>query len=134
MSLLVLFAWSFAASTVLPLSSEVPLALVVRASQAVLAPVIVATLGNTLGALTTYGLGRAAVKIADPTSPKVQRAATLLQRYGAPALLLSWVPIVGDAIVALAGAARVPPGAFAVWTVIGKAARYAAVGWIALRV
>jgi membrane protein YqaA with SNARE-associated domain len=44
------------------------------------------------------------------------------------------VPIVGDAIVALAGASRVPLVAFSAWTIVGKAARYAAVAWIALHV
>jgi membrane protein YqaA with SNARE-associated domain len=67
------------------------------------------------------------VKIAEPTSPKVQRAAALLQRYGAPALLLSWVPIVGDLLVLLAGAARMPVAVFTGWTIAGKCARYAAV-------
>jgi membrane protein YqaA with SNARE-associated domain len=42
--------------------------------------------------------------------------------------------VVGDAIVAFAGAARVPLGTFSFWTLIGKAARYAAVAWLALNV
>jgi membrane protein YqaA with SNARE-associated domain len=54
------------------------------------------------------------------------RAADLLRRYGPPALLLSWVPLVGDVIVVLAGAARMPFVTFAGWTTVGKAARYAA--------
>ena len=56
----------------------------------------------------------------------------MLNRYGRPALLLSWLPLVGDAIVALAGATRVPFLPFSVWVVIGKAARYVAVAWAAL--
>jgi membrane protein YqaA with SNARE-associated domain len=43
---------------------------------------------------------------------------------------LSWVPLVGDALVALAGAAHVPFISFSLWTIIGKAARYAAVAWV----
>jgi membrane protein YqaA with SNARE-associated domain len=42
-------------------------------------------------------------------------------------MLLSWVPLVGDVLVALAGAARMPFGMFAVWTALGKCARYVAV-------
>lgn len=54
----------------------------------------------------------------------------LLDRYGRPALLLSWVPIVGDAIVAAAGVVKVPFAPFSLWVIIGKAARYAAVIWL----
>lgn len=126
---------SFLAATVLPLASEVPLALIVRRDGDVLIPVAVATFGNFLGACTTYGLARAAAARLTPESVKQPpRALRLFERYGAPALLLSWVPIVGDAIVALAGASRVPLVPFSAWTVAGKAARYAAVAWIALRV
>src|ERR671912_1110915 len=132
MDLWALLVSSFLAATVLPLASEVPLALVVRRHGDVLLPVAVATLGNFLGACTTYGLARAAAaKLTAAAAPK-PRALALFERYGAPSLLLSWVPLVGDAIVALAGASRVPVFTFSIWTVIGKAARYAAVAWIAL--
>ena len=79
-------------------------------------------------------LARAAAAKLTPTDAPKPRALALFERYGAPSLLLSWVPLLGDAIVALAGASRVPITAFSLWTLIGKAARYAAVAWIALRV
>jgi membrane protein YqaA with SNARE-associated domain len=125
--LLVLFAWSFAAATVLPLSSEVPLSAVVYESKTWVAPVAVATVGNTLGACTTYWLGRAAITAIAPASARGARAASLLRRYGAPAMLLSWVPWIGDVLVVLAGAARMPFPAFVIWAAAGKLARYAAV-------
>jgi membrane protein YqaA with SNARE-associated domain len=135
MDLWALLVSSFLAATILPLASEVPLALVVRRHGDLALPVAVATLGNFLGACTTYGLARlAAAKLAPQSADQRPRALLLFERYGAPSLLLSWVPLVGDAIVALAGAARVPVATFSMWTVIGKAARYAAVGWIALNV
>ena len=127
MTLLVLFAWSFAAATILPLSSEVPLAVAVGRSGNWIVPVVVATVGNVLGACTTYGLARAAITAAPEPSPRTQRAAAWLSRHGPPVLLLSWVPLVGDVLVALAGAARMPFGRFAAWTTVGKAARYVAV-------
>ena len=129
--LLILFAWSFAASTVLPLSSEIPLAIAVRRADAWVVPVAVATLGNYLGACTTYWLARLAVtRMANMESPRFRRGSVLIARYGPPALLLSWVPLIGDALVALAGAARMPFGRFSLWTAAGKAARYALVGWL----
>lgn len=105
-----------------------PLALIVGQSGGWVVPVIVATVGNTLGAWTSYGLGRAAITVLPPTSPRVTRAAAWLRHYGPPALLLSWVPLMGDVLVVLAGAARMPMAAFLVWVVLGKAARYAALG------
>jgi membrane protein YqaA with SNARE-associated domain len=135
MDLWALLVSSFLAATVLPLASEVPLALLVRRYGDVLLPVAVATLGNFLGACTTYGLARlASAKLSPHPATQRPRALLLFERYGAPALLLSWVPLVGDAIVALAGAARVPLATFSIWTLIGKAARYVAVAWIALNV
>jgi membrane protein YqaA with SNARE-associated domain len=135
MDLWALLVSSFLAATVLPLASEVPLALIVRRHGDLVLPVTVATLGNFLGACTTYGLARlAAAKLAPQSTHRPPRALVLFERYGAPSLLLSWVPIVGDAIVALAGASRVPLAAFSMWTLIGKAARYAAVAWITLHV
>lgn len=127
-----LFASAFIAATILPFASEVPLALLVRASGRVVGPVAVATLGNYLGACTTYFLVRAAVKRARPAEPN-SRALSLMRRFGAPALALSWVPIVGDALVALAGAARIGFGAFSFWIVLGKLCRYAVVAWAVRR-
>jgi membrane protein YqaA with SNARE-associated domain len=129
----VLFAWSFAAATIVPIGSEVAFAVVVGHSETWLVPVLVATAGNSLGACTTYWLGRAARTVAPPASPRTERAAGLLRRYGPPSMLLSWVPLIGDVLVGLAGAARMPFPTFAVWMTAGKAARYVALafalGW-----
>lgn len=129
-----LFAWSFLAATVLPLSSEVALVTLVRAEGRVALPVLVATAGNYLGAYTTYWLGRrAAAALAGRREEGGGdgRAARLLARYGQPALLLSWVPVLGDALVVAAGALRVPFAGFSFWVVLGKGLRYAAVAWAA---
>jgi membrane protein YqaA with SNARE-associated domain len=99
--------------------------------------VLVATAGNYLGACTTYLLARAATRRLQPAANATAahaRAVRVVERFGQPALLLSWVPILGDAIVAVAGAVRMPFAAFSVWTLAGKLARYAAVAWIAARV
>lgn len=129
-----LFASAFLAATILPLPSEVPLAILVRKQGGFGMLVMVATVGNFLGACTTYALARATLpRLIHHTRPGTKHAVNVAQRYGAPALLLSWVPFIGDAIVALAGATKVPFTSFAVWTVIGKAARYLFVAWLALR-
>ena len=128
-----LFLWSFLAATLLPLGSEVALVAVVRTEEQWLAPVLVATVGNYLGACTTYWIGRRAAQALgegqqDDEKNQTQ-AVRLLRRYGQPTLLLSWVPLIGDALVALAGGMRLPFIQFSFWTVLGKAARYLAVAW-----
>ena len=127
---LTLFGWSFAAATILPLGSEPALIYLVASGFPLAAVVTVATVGNYLGACTTYAIGRAAGKTLESAGRRgSQRAAAAIATYGAPALLLSWVPIIGDAIVAAAGVARMPFVRFTTWTVIGKLARYLAVAY-----
>ena len=132
MELVALFLWSFLAATIVPLGSEPALAAIVARGDGLLLPVAIATLGNYLGACTTYALAAGVSKRFEnrSTTRRTEHAASLVRRYGAPALLLSWVPILGDAIVAAAGLARMAFVPFSVWTLIGKLARYAALAWI----
>jgi len=133
---LILFGLSFAAATVLPLSSEAALAALVIADRSLAGPILVATLGNVLGAATTFWVGRRAGAFAESHQPKLaarmERATATLQRWGPPALLLSWFPLLGDVLVAVAGAMRLAPLPCLVWITLGKAGRYLAVGWAAL--
>jgi membrane protein YqaA with SNARE-associated domain len=131
--LAVLFFWSFLAATLVPLGSEPALVALTRSGGGVWLLLVVATLGNYLGSCTTYGIARAAAgkAAARLESRSGQRAVRLLDRYGRPALLLSWVPLVGDAIVAAAGVVKTPFAPFSLWVLAGKAARYAVVIWAA---
>jgi membrane protein YqaA with SNARE-associated domain len=122
-----LFFLSFVAATVVPMSSEPPLIFLVTTERAIVLPVLVGTLGNVLGACTTYWIARGAThevaKRRKPTRGQA-RATALLRRYGQPALALSWVPVLGDALVALAGATRIHFGAFCFWVFVGRGLRY----------
>ena len=119
-----LFAAAFVSATVLPANSELMLAAVVHAfPERLVAAIVVATVGNTLGGLTTYGVGRLIPQRADPSS----RALAWVRKHGAAALLLSWVPIAGDALCAAAGWARVPLRPALLAMVAGKLARYVVV-------
>lgn len=123
-SLTGLFVASFLAATVLPGGSEAVL-LAVLLAHPELAPTALglATLGNTLGGMTTYALGRA---LPDRTRPE---KSALVGRHGAPILLLSWVPLIGDALCAAAGWLRVPWLSSLLWMATGKAARYGVIVW-----
>lgn len=128
--LIVLAATSFVAATLAPLGSEaVLLAVVVAQPQHALAAVLVATVANTAGGMTTYALGRWARRW---RTPDAWRWAPGVQRFGAPMAALGWLPGVGDAIVAAAGWLRVDPLACAAWTAIGRGLRYLAVAGFAL--
>jgi membrane protein YqaA with SNARE-associated domain len=88
-----LFLSAFVSATVLPGNSEIVLFAFLKAfPDRVAAAIAVATVGNTLGGLTTYGLGRLLPEGGVPS----ERALAWVRRYGALALLLSWVPLVGD--------------------------------------
>ena len=134
MAYLTLFGWSFLAATILPLGSEPALVFLVRDGYPILPLLVVATAGNYIGACTTFALARLArerMAPAVPLSPRHERALRLINRYGPPAMLLSWVPLIGDVLVAAAGAAGMRFTVFSAWTIVGKAARYAAVAWAA---
>lgn len=124
-SLLALFIYSFLSSTLLPGGSEIALAAVVAATPAqTVAALLWATLGNTLGGLTSYACGRWL-----PQRPGLleSRAGQAMHRYGAPALLLSWLPLVGDLLCVAAGWLRIHWLAAIVAIAAGKFARYALV-------
>ena len=131
-----LFVWSFAAATVLPLASEPMLIAMVRNGGDIAAPVFTATAGNYLGACTTYYVARMAsrrLEVIRRATRRHARAVRLVERLGQPALLLSWVPLIGDAIVAVAGGAGIRFVPFSAWVIAGKIARYSAVAWLAAR-
>ena len=126
----VLFLVSMLAATVLPGSSEAALlALITREPHQAIALTATATVGNTLGAIINWGLGRWLLLYADrrwfPATPKqLQKASELFRRYGVWSLLFSWVPIVGDPLTVVAGVLKVPFVPFAILTALGKLARY----------
>lgn len=121
-----LFVASFLAATLLPGGSEAVLFAVLRLhpDQAG-AALALATLGNTLGGLSTYLIARLIPAAGLP--PRLDA----VRRWGPPALLLAWAPLVGDALAAAAGWLRLPWLACLAWMALGKALRYLAVSHLA---
>jgi membrane protein YqaA with SNARE-associated domain len=119
-ALAALFVSSFTSATLLPGSSEAVLAWVlIHWREAAPAAILVATVGNTAGGLVTYAMGRLL-----PGRKADARSLAWLRRHGAPLLVLSWVPIAGDALCAAAGWLRLPVLPSALWLFAGKLARY----------
>jgi len=116
--LLGLFLASFAAATLVPLPSEAALFAYLKAypERAALA-VAVATVGNTAGGMTSYLLGRF-------VPGKELKYLQTVRRYGAPALVLAWLPLVGDALCVAAGWLRIWWPAALAFMAAGRLARY----------
>jgi len=130
-SLLGLFLSAFISSTLLPGGSEVLLIyLASQGDDSHLNLWSVATLGNTLGGLTSWLLGWWLIKRFPKRSldeQKHERALSQIRWWGSGALILSWVPIIGDPLCFVAGWLRLPFIASLIFIAIGKGARYAVI-------
>lgn len=127
---LLLFGSAFAAATILPMQSEAVLVsqLLLGAHPAE-ALVAVATVGNVLGSVVNWYLGRYLLRFQNkrwfPTSEQqIERAQNWYRRFGRWSLLGSWVPIIGDPLTVVAGVMREPLLSFFVLVTIAKAGRY----------
>ena len=119
-----LFLSSFLAATLLPGGSEFVFAGVLSSGTAGLWPALtVATLGNTLGGSTSYLVGRLV-----PDRKLGGHALEWARRWGAPVLLLSWVPIIGDALCVAAGWLRLNLWWSVLFMALGKFGRYYLIG------
>ncbi len=128
-SLLAMCATAFAAATILPFQSEIVfVGLQLRDDVALAALIVVASVGNTLGSVTSYVIGRVSERYRDrrwfpATRAQLERAQRWYLRYGLWTLLLSWAPF-GDAITVIAGVLRTPFWIFLVLVALAKTGRY----------
>jgi membrane protein YqaA with SNARE-associated domain len=127
-----LFASAFAAATILPMQSEALLVgLIIADAQPVWALVAVASLGNVLGSVVNWILGRQVERFRGrkwfPASDAaLERAKGWYGRWGRWSLLLSWAPVVGDPLTLVAGVLREPIWSFLALVTVAKVGRYAA--------
>ncbi|MDP2217852.1 MAG: YqaA family protein [Methanolobus sp.] len=131
-----LFITSFLASTVLPMGSEALVVLLIKSDHNFYAVVLLATIGNYLGACTTYYLGlkgRSGVieKYMSISKKDLEKADRWFTRYGSYALLFTWLPLAGDAITAMGGLLKLDFRIFSFYVFIGKFARYLVLAYIA---
>ena len=127
---LTIFISAFAAATILPAQSEALLAYQVSINPGYTAQLItVATIGNVLGSIVNWWLGRLAKKFQNkswfPVSEdKLLQGEQYYRKYGRFSLLLSWVPFIGDPITIAAGILREPLWSFVTLVPIAKCSRY----------
>ena len=133
-----LFFSALIAATILPMQSEsVLVGLLLGSSYPVATLILVATVGNVLGAVINWYLGRYLRHFEQrrwfPSSgPQLARAQSWYRRYGRWTLLGSWLPIVGDPLTIIAGVMREPLLPFLLLVTFAKAARYLVLAAITL--
>jgi membrane protein YqaA with SNARE-associated domain len=124
MELIGLFVASFLAATLLPGGSEAVLLLLVEQSPELLYSLVaVASVGNSLGSLTSYAIGYAGrVKLSQAQFNS--RSAKLIERFGIWVLFWSWLPLIGDLLCVLAGYFKLKLWPSVLLISIGKTIRY----------
>lgn len=127
-----LFLAAFLAATLIPAQSESVLGgLILAGGQPVGLLVAVASLGNILGSVVNWLIGRGVERFRDrawfpANQTQLDRAQQQYQRFGYWSLLLAWVPIIGDPLTLVAGIMREPLWRFVMLVSIGKVGRYVA--------
>ena len=124
-----LFLSAFGAATLLPLQSEAVLVALALNGEPWLMLLIVASVGNILGSLVNWWLGRSVTRFEHKAWYQkrlkgLERMRTAYQRYGYWSLLLSWMPIIGDPLTLIAGLMREPLWRFVLLVSIAKVGRY----------
>jgi membrane protein YqaA with SNARE-associated domain len=133
-----LFIAAFLAATILPLSSEVVLTVLLLSGLPPVPLVLTATAGNVLGSLTNYALGYWASlgvvkKWLKLSEAEFIRTKQRFQKYGTWSLLFAWVPIIGDPLTLIAGILRIRLLWFLLLVTTGKCIRYIVIIYVALQ-
>lgn len=126
-----LFIAGFLSGSILPFNSEAVLTLLIYSGFDPVSSLIVATAGNMLGGVSIYYLGYLGKmewieKYAKVKQEKIHAILPKLERFGALAATLSFVPIIGDVIILGLGFSHFS-GIYYVFMLIGKVARYLAI-------
>ena len=129
-----LFLSAFISSTIAPGGSEAILAyMVANGHYQVVQLVIVATIGNTLGAMTTWFLGVLAAKkypLASLLPANKQKALDLVRNKGIWTLFFTWLPLVGDVLCFAGGWLKLPFLQACLIILLGKLGRYVVIAWM----
>lgn len=137
-----LFAVAFLDSSFLPLPGITDLLLIVMVTQhpdRVLLYIVGAVVGSVAGCLVMHAIGRKGGEALVRTrfsGPRVERAMRTLQRYGVMSVLIPSLlppPAPFKIFVLLAGVAGISATKFATAIGLGRAIRYVALGWLAVR-
>jgi len=124
-----LFLSALISSTLFPGGSEAVLLYRLDQRGDARALVAIATVGNVLGSLITFAIGWLGNQAVHKrwlriSEQQLVSAEHWFARFGKPALLFAWLPVVGDPLCLVAGLLRCSPLSFLLLVSTGKAARY----------
>ena len=132
-----IFLASFLSATILPLSSEIVLVVLLLSDLNPVALVSIATFGNVLGAFTNYAIGYwgsviLVRKVSRISEEEFARAEQRFRKYGIVSLFFAWVPIIGDPLTVVAGVLKINLFLFFAFVASGKLVRYVIISYIVL--
>jgi membrane protein YqaA with SNARE-associated domain len=124
-----LFVGAFLAATIIPFSSDVMLVGLLAVGGNPYLAVAVATLGNWLGGISSYWLGRLGKwewleKVFKVKRETVEKQRQRVSRYGSLLAFFTWLPLVGDIMAIALGFYRLDARKVALFMLIGKCARF----------
>ena len=124
-----LFVSSFLSATVIPLSSEFVLSFMILNEFNIYLTILIATIGNWLGGLSSYLIGRLGKwttieKYFRVDKNKVFNLKLKVDRWGSVLAFFSWLPIIGDVIAVSLGFFRTNLILVSIWMLLGKILRY----------
>jgi len=130
-----LFLVSFLASTVIPLSSDIVMSSLILLNFDMWTCILVATVGNFLGGLTTYGLGYLGKwewieKYFKKSKEDIEKFQHKIQKVGIIAAAFAWLPFIGDVIALALGFLRFKPMPVFCMMLIGRFCRFLVVGFL----
>ncbi|MBP3420283.1 MAG: DedA family protein [Marinifilaceae bacterium] len=125
-----LFISCFLAATVIPFSAEILVITALLAGCNPIATYIVATIGNTLGSLTSYGMGYLGKwewieRWLHVSREKLEKQKAKIDKYGVWLALLCWLPFIGDVFAIGLGFYRLDFVKCLIFIFLGKAIRFA---------
>ena len=128
---------SFLSATVVPISSEVYISALIEADYDLVLIVTIATIGNSLGALTGFYLGKIGKwewieKYFRIKREKIEKWQSKVERSGALLSLTTWLPGIGDFIAIALGFFRYNTTKAIILITTGKLLRY--VIWAAIHI
>lgn len=121
---------AFLAATLLPLGSEVALLAAIKSGfGSTTGFLIAASIGNVAGCVFNWWLGLNLCRFQGrrwfPVShDDIAAASSRFNRYGKWALIMSWLPFIGDPLTLVAGVLGVPMRVFLPLVATGRVGRY----------
>jgi membrane protein YqaA with SNARE-associated domain len=121
------FVVCLVSATLVPVGSEFVVVGLVKLNPELFWPaVVVATLGNTVGGAISWWTGYGAEALYERMQKHQSQLKALewLRRFGPKTCLLSWLPVVGDPLCAIAGWLKLPFWPCVGYMAVGKFVRY----------